>query len=429
VDDDARTEGGAAAYRGFLFSDMRGFTAFAERHGNEAAAAAVGRFLELARTAIARHDGAELKTEGDAIHAVFPSASSAVMCGLDIDDAAAELNEREPDQPLNLGVGIHAGDAVETAEGYIGSAVNLASRLCAAARPGEVLVSSTVKGITQPDISVGFIARGRQRLKGIAEPVEVYAVTRDLTARTAVVMPRLGGFLAATGVAAAALVATVVLGATIVPSGVLPPPATPQPVAMGPLSIGSYATSSFVPGFTFDIADTGWSANRDAPGLFGLVREEAPDGSVFLARVQEVIANPCVQGGEGSTGPAAGVIDQLAALGHVEVANAEPALVGGLPAEQVDVTVADGALAACGGLVGADAAMFLLGDETWSATPGERFRLVAVTVGGQEVTVLMSIDWTQAHSVPELEALFALGDKLLETVHFGAASGASPAAG
>jgi len=180
--DNARIDRGPAAYRGFLFSDMRGFTAFAERYGNTAAAAKVRSFLEIARKAIANHEGAEIKTEGDAIHAVFPSASSAVLCGLDIVDAAAELNKQEPDRPLNLGVGVHAGEAVETAEGYIGTAVNLAARVCAAARPGEVLVTSTVKGITQASIPIGFIARGHMRLKGIREPVEVYAATRDMTA-------------------------------------------------------------------------------------------------------------------------------------------------------------------------------------------------------------------------------------------------------
>ena len=81
------------------------------------------------------------------------------------------------------GVGVHAGEAVETAEGYIGRAVNIAARLCAAAQPGEVLVSSTVKGITQASISVGFLPRGRRRLKGIEDPILVYAVTRDVHAR------------------------------------------------------------------------------------------------------------------------------------------------------------------------------------------------------------------------------------------------------
>jgi class 3 adenylate cyclase len=424
VSDDARSDTGPAAYRGFLFSDMRGFTAFAERHGNAAAAAAVSRFLELARTAIARHAGAELKTEGDAIHAVFPSASSAVLCGLEIVDAAAELNEREPDQRLELGVGIEAGDAVETAEGYIGSAVNVASRLCAVARPGEVLVSSTVKGTTQTSIPVGFIARGRQRLKGISEPVEVYAVTRDLTARAAVVMPRLGGFLAATGVGAVALIVAVVLGVTLLPVVGI---GQPQPVAMGPLPIGSYATQAFEPAFTFEIADAGWSANRDAPALFGLVREAAPGGSVFLARVQDVNEQPCVQGGEGegATGPGlTDVIGELRALEYVEVTEETPVEVGGLPGRQVDVIVAEGALAACGGLVGAEVGVFGVGDEVWSATPGERFRLVAVPVGGDAVTILTSIDWTQTHSVQELEDMFALGASLLETVEF---QGAAPA--
>src|SRR5688572_10164001 len=134
--DDERVDAGSAAYRGFLFSDMRGFTAFAERHGNSAAADAVSRFLELARRAIARHHGSEINTEGDAIHAVFPSASSAVLCGLDIVDAAADLSAQDPQRPFGVGVGVHAGEAVETAGGYIGRAVNIAARLCAAARPG-----------------------------------------------------------------------------------------------------------------------------------------------------------------------------------------------------------------------------------------------------------------------------------------------------
>src|SRR4029450_7760754 len=116
--DDARSDALGPAYRGFLFSDMRGFTAFAERYGNSAAAAKVGRFLEIARSAIARHEGAEIKTEGDAIHAVFPSASSAVLCGLEIVDSAADLNVQEPGRPLGLGVGVHAGEAVDTPEGY-----------------------------------------------------------------------------------------------------------------------------------------------------------------------------------------------------------------------------------------------------------------------------------------------------------------------
>ena len=236
--DELRTD---TAYRGFLFSDIRGFTAFAERFGNIAAAAKVASFLEIARNAIARHDGAEIKTEGDAIHAVFPSASSAVMCGLDIVDGAADLNAREPDQPLGLGVGVHAGEAVETAEGYIGRAVNIAARLCAAAKPGEVLVSSTVKGIAQASIPVGFIPRGRRHLKGIQDPVVVYAVTRDTSARATREVPR----TVALGTAGVAVALVLVLIAAFVgsqlgripnasPSAAASAAPLSQPIAIGP---------------------------------------------------------------------------------------------------------------------------------------------------------------------------------------------------
>lgn len=421
--EDART-GEAAAYRGFLFSDLRGFTAFAERHGNAAAASVVGRFLEIARTAIARHSGAEIKTEGDAIHAVFPSASAAVICGLEIVESATDLNPGQPELPIGIGVGIHAGEAVETAEGFIGSAVNLAARVCAIARPGEVLVTSTVKGITQASIPVGFVNRGRRRLKGIREPVEVFAITRDPTAKSPRVLPQ-RMLLGAAGVAAAAvIIATAVLGRSLLPPGASPTPTsgpTPQRVVVGPLPIGRYETQSFQPPVSFDIVDQGWTANRDVPDMLGLVRDAAPRGGVSFLRVQEVIANPCVEGGDvGQTAPPAGdLLSTLGGLQHVTLANSQPTSVGGHLGRQVDVTVSASAQAACGGLVGGGGvALFATGDEVWRAAPGERFRLIVVDVGGQPVAIVSSTDWTQTPSVQELESLLELAQRVLDSVVF-----------
>jgi class 3 adenylate cyclase len=421
----SRVDTGAAAHRGFLFSDMRGFTAFAERYGNAAAAAAVRRFLELARTAITRHDGAEIKTEGDAIHAVFPSASSAVLCGLDIVDAAAELNAQEPDDhPLGLGVGAHAGEAVETAEGYIGRAVNIAARLCAAARPGEVLVSSTVKGITQSSIQVGFIPRGKRRLKGIKDPILVYAVSRDVNARAPRELPRavvLGG----AGVAIAAVVAIVALAGPQLlqkPGGSSAPVATSQAkrVVIGPLLIGEYKSVIFEPAVTFTIADPNWTANSDTEHMLGLVRTAAPRGFVQFLRVDEVIPDPCISGGEApSAAPnAADLLTTLQGLTYLTVSDPETVRVGGYTGRQVDVTVSEGALIACGGAVGGGASIFRYGDEVWSAVPGERFTMIAIPVGAAAVTVVVSMDWTQTPSVQELESLLVLGRQVLYSVRF-----------
>ena len=424
--DDARVDAGPAAYRGFLFSDMRGFTAFAERHGNTAAAEAVSRFLDVARKAIARHEGAEVKTEGDAIHAVFPSASSAVLCGLDIVEGAAELNAQEPDRPLGLGVGVHAGEAVETAEGYIGRAVNIAARLCSTAKPGEVLVSSTVKGITQASIQVGFIPKGQRRLKGIQDPIIVYAVTRDINAKAPREVPR-PVILGAAGVALVAVLAIAVFaGSQLIPrpGSSLSPTTAPvgQPLGIGPLAVGTYSVRAFEPRFTFQIDNQGWEASRDGAEIVGLLRDDAPRGSVFFLRVREVISNPCVEGGEGTeTGPgAADLLTQVEALeeaGYISLGEVETVRVGGFVGRQVRVTVADGVLAACGGLAGGEAAIFDAG-EVWKASPGELFTLIAIDVSGEAVTIVMSTDWTQTPSVRELEALHALGQRILDSVRF-----------
>ena len=422
--DATRTDAGAAAYRGFLFADIRGFTSFAERYGNPAAAAKVSRFLDLARKAIAGHEGAEVKTEGDAIHAVFPSASSAVLAGLEIVEAAALLSAQEPDGWFDLGVGVHAGEAVETAEGYIGRAVNIAARLCSAARPGEVLVSSTVKGITQASIPVGFIPKGKRRLKGIQDPILVYAVTRDMTATASREMPR-GLLLGAAGAAAAVVVAIAALAisGSLGSPGASPPPAAPsaRPVAIGPLPIGQYASQAFQPPLTFDIVDLDWTAHRDQAGVLGLIRSAAPRGSVYFLRVDEVIENPCVEGGEGAQ-TAPGAADVLADLeeleAHLTIANRETTQVGGFPAERVDITVSDGVLAACGGVAVGEAAIFGAGGEIWGASPGERFTVISVDVGNQAVTIVLSTDWTQTPSVQELEDLLDRGQTVIESVEF-----------
>jgi class 3 adenylate cyclase len=426
VIDDARTDAGASAFRGFLFSDVRGFTAFAERYGNAEAAAMVARFLDIARTAISRHEGAEIKTEGDAIHAVFPSASGAVLCGLEIVDAAAALNAREPGRLLGLGVGVHAGDAVETAEGYIGSAVNLASRLCAAAQPGEVLVTATVKTMTQSSIPVGYMARGRRRLKGIREPVEVFAATHDMTARTARAMNgTVVGSMAALGVAVLVAIA-ITVGSQVAGTATASPTeaaATARPVAVGSLDVGTYQSNVFEPPMSFTISTLGWSASADTADALGLLRESEPLGGVQFLRVGEVIDSPCTGGGEGpqTTPTAAEIVGKLQSLtDFLTVTEPQSVQVGGLPGQLVEITVSQAALAACGGLAGApqDVSMFNAGAQVWGATPGERFRLIAVDVGDKPVTIVISADWTTPPSVQQLEAVFGLGQTIVQTVRF-----------
>ena len=63
-----------------------------------------------------------------------------------LDAAAARSTDAAP---IRVGIGVHAGETVETAEGYVGSAVNVAARVCSQAKAGELLVTDTVRGLTR----------------------------------------------------------------------------------------------------------------------------------------------------------------------------------------------------------------------------------------------------------------------------------------
>jgi hypothetical protein len=65
---------------------------------------------------------------------------------------------------------------VETEEGFVGSAVNIAARLCAQAKAGELVVSDTVRALTRTYLDVDFEPLGSRRLKGVNEQIALYRV-------------------------------------------------------------------------------------------------------------------------------------------------------------------------------------------------------------------------------------------------------------
>lgn len=166
-----------ALTRGFLFADLRDYTAYVERHGDQAAAELLGDYRAIVRDAMVATGGGEVRTEGDSFYIVFSSVGAAVRCGLAIVAEAARASAERADRPIRVGVGVHAGESVAEGDGFVGSAVNIAARICAVAAPGEVLVSDTVRSLVRTSLPLSFRSRGRPRLKGIAEPIELFAVT------------------------------------------------------------------------------------------------------------------------------------------------------------------------------------------------------------------------------------------------------------
>lgn len=278
---DGSVTGGTAeaAYRGFLFADLRGFTSYVESRGERSASELLDAYRTLVREQVARHAGAEIRTEGDSFYVVFPSARAAVACGLGITAAAARHSEEHPDRPIRLGIGINAGEATQHAEGYVGTAVNLAARVCSQARAGEVLVTATVREAARGTSELRFVARGSPRLKGIAESVPLYAVEAAGGAdkRSAPAwLARRGTFNAAVAGFVAGGVALLTLGLALSNGwladreGSLATSAPPSPAIAGPASASASPT-----GVTPAIADA--FPNQGESALLAMFGVDADD--------------------------------------------------------------------------------------------------------------------------------------------------------
>jgi class 3 adenylate cyclase/tetratricopeptide (TPR) repeat protein/type II secretory pathway predicted ATPase ExeA len=162
--------------RAFLFSDLRDYTSYVEAKGDAAAARLLREYRTLVRREVARYEGAEVKTEGDSFYVVFESASGALDCAVAILRAADAQTMRDPAVPLRIGVGLHAGETVEYDDQFVGSAVNIASRLAGKAGAMELLISDTLRGLVRTSQSLPMSDRGPLELKGVAERIRAWNV-------------------------------------------------------------------------------------------------------------------------------------------------------------------------------------------------------------------------------------------------------------
>jgi len=160
--------------RTVLFTDVVNSTTLTQSLGDEAALAIVGVHDTIVRDALSALGGREVKHTGDGIMASFVSAANAVRCAMQIQrelDKHAQINS---EHPLKVRVGAAAGEPVEKNNDLFGSTVQLAARLCAHARPEQILVSTAIaelcsgKGLAFEDI-------GEVMLKGFTSPVRAHA--------------------------------------------------------------------------------------------------------------------------------------------------------------------------------------------------------------------------------------------------------------
>ena len=183
-----------------VFCDLRGFTAFAETAEPEEVMTVLRAYHDVLGPLIYKHEGTLERFAGDGLNVLFndplpcsdPSVR-AVRMAIEMRDAVADLavQWRKLGHDLGFGMGIAHGYATLGRIGFegrydysaIGTVVNLAARLCAEARGGQILVDGKVQMAVETLTDIEPL--GELVLKGMQRPVSAFNILgmRDLQAR------------------------------------------------------------------------------------------------------------------------------------------------------------------------------------------------------------------------------------------------------
>ena len=159
-----------AIERTVVFIDLAGFTVATAAHGDETAADLAERLGELTTTSLG--DGDQLvKGIGDAVMLVSNSSHEALALAGRI----CHLADHEAAFPL-LRIGLHHGPVVERGGDWFGATVNVAARIAALAQPDQVVATAAVADAAE-HAGLAVAALGPTALRGIPEPVDLYAIT------------------------------------------------------------------------------------------------------------------------------------------------------------------------------------------------------------------------------------------------------------
>lgn len=158
-----------------MFTDIVGSTQMTHEHGDYAAQDVVRIHNAVVRSALAAHDGREVKHTGDGIMASFTSAANAVRATIEVQRALLDHKARKGSLGVNVRIGLNAGEAVQEEDDFFGTTVQLAARVCDKAGSGEIFVTENVRALAKGQ-GIVFSDAGQYEMKGVPQPMMLYRV-------------------------------------------------------------------------------------------------------------------------------------------------------------------------------------------------------------------------------------------------------------
>lgn len=174
---------------GILFADVSGSTSLYERLGDQRARLAVESLLDMIRKSVALQQGRVVKTIGDEIMAVFPSADATMQAACDMQLRVGEAPPIEGTR-LAIRVGFHFGPAIEKDGDYFGDAVNVAARMASLARGSQILTTADTAEALSPLLRKSTRDLDKVAVKGKLGEMRIFDVLWQDDAELTTVAPR-----------------------------------------------------------------------------------------------------------------------------------------------------------------------------------------------------------------------------------------------
>jgi class 3 adenylate cyclase len=160
-----------------LRSDIVNSTALNVRAGDAIFYELMRDHDRVVRDALNAHEGTEFRHHGDGIAAWFADAHHAVACALEMNRAVAALTGRWVELPVQLRIGIVAGDVTIGGGDLHGLTIIRSVRVCAAAEPGQIIVTREVaEQLSSRPQAWAYDRLGPHELKHLPEPEELFGI-------------------------------------------------------------------------------------------------------------------------------------------------------------------------------------------------------------------------------------------------------------
>jgi len=156
-----------------LFADVAGSTRLYEKLGNARALECIGLCLSIMRQSVKTCGGRVIKTIGDEILCVFPTAIAATQAAVDM---LARIDMQAPvaGQPLQIRVGMQFGPVIHENDDVFGDCVNVAARMVKLAKPMQMMVAGECVHAMDPGLRAQARAIDKLPVKGRAKEIDVY---------------------------------------------------------------------------------------------------------------------------------------------------------------------------------------------------------------------------------------------------------------